>query len=499
MRHVLAFPCALALFAALPPPDAGAQFVASGHTNALIVGSKPPILSAEAEVETQSGEGILRIGEGGAIRVSVTNRGGATAIGVLGAIHTPAGPGSLQVPNVFALGNIEAGETKTEEIVIKALPQSVTADIRLEIDLRGSPAVKAKVDPVAVKVRPVSTVNDHAGPTIEIFDQAPRAWRSIRPLRTEKRINTSKPAFLLSGIVRDSSGVQQVTAGGKEIPTTWSPGGMLFEQEFQLRQGENVIEVTASDMFGNLSRVALGITRDDNLIEGRFFALLIAVQDYEDPKIPPLSKPIEDAERLGATLRDNYTFDPARITILRNPNREQILEEFTVLRNTLGEGDNLLIFYAGHGNEDKQAGMGYWLPSNAAWAEKSNWLSNSDVRAEIRALNVRHAFVITDACFSGALLVTRSTPQEVSAQRLYELPSRRGMTSGNATVPEPSVFLEQVILALKSNKEHYLPAQDLYFMVRNNVISNSPMKQVPNCGVIPEAGDQGGDFVFVRR
>ena len=73
------------------------------------------------------------------------------------------------------------------------------------------------------------------------------------------------------------------------------------------------------------------------------------------------------------------------------------------------------------------------------------------------------------------------------------------MTSGNETVPEPSVFLEQVIQQLKNNKDRYLLAQDLYARLRNTVVYNSPMKQIPNYGVIPLAGDQDGDFVFVRR
>ena len=115
-----------------------------------------------------------------------------------------------------------------------------------------------------------------------------------------------------------------------------------LNQQVALKQGDNTVDVIAVDKFGNQTRLGLRITRDDSLIEGRYFALLIAVQDYEDPAIPPLAKPIEDAERLAAVLKENYTFEPANVTILRNPDREGILREMMVLRNKLGERDNLL-------------------------------------------------------------------------------------------------------------------------------------------------------------
>ena len=466
----------------------------------MTIGAKPAILAAETEVETHSGYGILRRSESGAIRVTVTNRGGATAQAVVGAVHPPAGPAALQITSPFALGDIEPGETKTEEVPLRALESGSTEDLMLALELHGSAGVKLGLDPVSVKIRPPSLVDDHTGPAIEILDQLAKESRSIRPLQAaERHINTSRPSFVLRGIVRDSSGVVKVTVGGAETRLRWTPAGMAFEREVALKQGDNTVDVIAVDKFGNQTRLGLRITRDDSLIEGRYFALLIAVQDYEDPAIPPLAKPIEDAERLAAVLKENYTFEPANVTILRNPDREGILREMMVLRNKLGERDNLLMFYAGHGNEDAQAKMGYWLPSNAGHTEKSKWLSNSDVGAELRAMKVRHAFLITDACFSGALLKSRGTPQEFTAQKLYELPSRRGMTSGNETVPEPSVFLEQVIQQLKNNKDRYLLAQDLYARLRNTVVYNSPMKQIPNYGVIPLAGDQDGDFVFVRR
>jgi hypothetical protein len=480
--------------------ESSAQLVASGRTNTVIIGIKPAVLSIDAVVATHSAGSILRRGESGGIKVSVTNTGGVAAHSVIIEPQQPPGAPRLDFTRLTALGDIDAGETKTEEIRIHALDDTPVLDLSLRLSCTGAEGVKVDTDPFAVKIRPSSVRNDNAGPIIDVFDESAIASRSIRPVRLERHLTTSRSAFHLTGLVRDSSGVAKVLVGGKEIGLQWTSGGYQIDRDVPLSDGDNAIDISAFDKFGNRTVVTLRVTRDASLIEGRFFALLIGVKDYDDPKITSLQRPIEDIERLAAVLKENYMFDATSVVVLRNPDRERILSEMLALRGRLGEKDNLLIYYAGHGVEDKAAKMGYWLPSNADLTQKSNWLSNSDLRAEIRAMKTRHTLLVADACFSGSLFVTRSISREVTAQMLYERQSRRGITSGNETVPEPSVFLEEIIRQLRANKERYLPAQDLFSRLKDNVTMNSPLKQVPSYGVISDAGDVGnGDFIFVRR
>lgn len=480
--------------------DSFAQLVASGRTNTVVIGVKPAVLSIDAVVATHSGGNILRRGESGAIKVSVTNTGGLAAHGVIIEPQQPPGAPRLEFKGLTALGDIDAGETKTEEIPIHAPDALPGVDLSLRLSCTGAEGVKVDTDPFAVKIRPVSLQNDFAGPTIDIFDESAIASRSIRPVRLERHLTTSRATFHLTGLVRDSSGMGKVVVGGKEIGTRWTSGGYQIDKDIPLADGDNPIDISAFDKFGNRTAMTLRVTRDASLIEGKFFALLIGVKDYDDPKITSLQRPIEDIERLAGVLKENYAFDATSVVILRNPDRERILSEMLALRGRLGEKDNLLIYYAGHGVEDKEAKMGYWLPSNADLTQKSNWLSNSDLRAEIRAMKSRHTLLVADACFSGSLFVTRSLSREMTAQMLYERQSRRGITSGNETVPEPSVFLEEIIRQLRANKERYLPAQELFRRLKDNVTMNSPLKQVPSYGVISDAGDVGnGDFIFVRR
>ena len=83
-------------------------------------------------------------------------------------------------------------------------------------------------------------------------------------------------------------------------------------------------------------------------------------------------------------------------------------------------------------------------------------------------------------------------------QMLYKLPSRRAITSGTLTaVPDRSVFVEYFLKRLGQNQEKFLPSQMLFSSIRMAIINNSAT--VPQEGVIAEAGDEGGDFIFQRK
>lgn len=235
--------------------------------------------------------------------------------------------------------------------------------------------------------------------------------------------------------------------------------------------------------------------------KGNYYALLIGVSKYSDNRLD-LDRPVNDAQRLGEVLRRCYSFSDSSVTVLMNPTRQQIIVALFRLRKVLTSNDNLLIFYAGHGYWDEDARQGYWWARDAAANDPSNWLSNSDVREQIRSIKSAHTLLISDACFSGGIFRSRSASAVVNAsldiQMLYRLPSRRAITSGTmTTVPDNSVFFDYLVQRLEQNQEPFLTSQQLFDSFRQAVINNSLV--VPQDGVIAEAGDEGGDFVFVRK
>jgi len=234
---------------------------------------------------------------------------------------------------------------------------------------------------------------------------------------------------------------------------------------------------------------------------GKYYALIIGVSEYDNYKLN-LVRPTIDAEKLSNLIVTKYSFEPSNVKLLLNPTRQNILSELFSLRKKLNKNDNLLLFYAGHGMFDEDAGQGYWWPRDADSESPSNWISNSDLRDQIRGIKTTHTLLIADACFSGGIFRTRGTPTIRTASldiiSLYKLPSRRAITSGTkTTVPDNSIFFDYLLKALENNDNAYLSSQVLFDSFRSIVINNS--LQVPQDGIIAETGDEGGDFIFIKR
>ena len=316
-----------------------------------------------------------------------------------------------------------------------------------------------------------------------------------------------------------------------EVQVNGADAGVSASGEFwhdvPLAIGENQIRIRVSDMHGNWAECGVTVVResgaapptagndgDDNrgldvsdteataaeLSVGKNHALLIAVQEYVDPSVNDLDHPITDAQRLKAVLEQQYLFDPAHVTLLENPNESQVFAALAALGQQAAPEDSVIIFFAGHGTWNEQIGQGYWLPSDATQDNAAQWLSNGDIRDLIRGISSKHTLLISDACFSGGILKTRNafSGADKAVTELYGLISRKAMTSGTLTeVPDDSVFLDYLIDRLESSTSQWTTADALFADFRQAVINNSP--NTPQYGVIFEAGDEGGEFVFVRR
>ncbi|NJO91487.1 MAG: caspase family protein [Chloroflexia bacterium] len=171
---------------------------------------------------------------------------------------------------------------------------------------------------------------------------------------------------------------------------------------------------------------------------------------------------------------------------------------FEQIADSLKEEDNLLIFYAGHGIFNDKRNIGYWLPSNADVLNSDNWVRNSTVKDYMSSMKCKHILLISDACFSGSIFKTRGVIDISAYNKLYQLPSRKGMTSGSLKeVPDESVFTKYLLKRLEQNDKKYLPAAKLFNSIRDAVLNNSP--NVPQYGVIQGGGDEGGEFIFIRK
>jgi hypothetical protein len=280
----------------------------------------------------------------------------------------------------------------------------------------------------------------------------------------------------------------------------------FFNSEYKLVRGLNDISIRAVTDNSMISELSFQVDFQPGLIgsapgeSGKYYALIIGINDYTDPLIAELDRPIHDAESFYDVITSRYSFEKENIRFLRNATNAEIINALDSLSATILPNDNLLIFYAGHGTWDSSTEIGYWLPSDARKNSKLAWFRNSTLRDYLREIKSKHTLLISDACFGGSILKTRGGPVEVpkAISHLYSLPSRKAMTSGTLTdVPDQSMFLKYLIERLNSNNEKYLSSEQLFSSFRIAVINNSNV--VPQFGEIRDVGDQGGDFIFVLK
>ena len=235
--------------------------------------------------------------------------------------------------------------------------------------------------------------------------------------------------------------------------------------------------------------------------EGKYYALLIGVEEYRDKSIRKLDQPYHDALLLKKTLMTYYTFDQDNIFTLQNPTRSDLIIQMEAMAARITGKDNLIIFYAGHGYFDDKTELGYWLPADANQNDRSSWFPNSMLRDYIKGIKSKHTLLVADACFSGSIFKGRAGFKRLNnANEAYDQNSRKAMTSGNLKeVPDKSIFIEYICKRLEQNPRPYITGKELYESMRRYVENNSPNGQKPVYGEIVGTGDEGGDFVFFRK
>jgi uncharacterized caspase-like protein len=237
---------------------------------------------------------------------------------------------------------------------------------------------------------------------------------------------------------------------------------------------------------------------------GTYRALIIGINDYEDPNIPDLKTAVNDAVAMAELLKEHYGFH-VKLLLDRNATKENIYRSLRHLASSTKSDESVLIYYAGHGDLDRTFNDGWWIPADAKGGDPVTYLDNTQVQKAMRSMAARHVLLISDSCYSGTLFgQSRAMPQVIDNHyyvNLYNEKSRWGMTSGNKTPVsdfgsgDHSVFAYQLLNELRKNENPYISIQELCTRVAPIVSNNS--EQTPMCRPIRNTGDEGGEFVFV--
>jgi uncharacterized caspase-like protein len=243
---------------------------------------------------------------------------------------------------------------------------------------------------------------------------------------------------------------------------------------------------------------------------GNYYALVIGNNNYEH--LPNLRTAHRDARSVSAVLKEKYGF---RVTTLLDSNRRETLTAMEELRKKLTPEDNLLIYYAGHGELDELNARGNWLPVDAEPDNAAQWISNLDLTGILNRTTAKHILVIADSCYAATL--TRSTLSRLAggksdmerAEWIRQMSDKRSVTVLSSGADEPvldggtrsghSVFAKALLDVLRENND-VLDGQSLYLALAAGVAhkaSLSGIRQTPQYAPIRYSGHAFGDFFFV--
>ncbi len=302
----------------------------------------------------------------------------------------------------------------------------------------------------------------------------------------------------------------------------------LFRVKVPLRAGSTDVVIAAIDANGRRTerRVTLRASGDWQagsegarsaaseraaIDFGRYHALVIGNTAYRH--LPKLKTAGRDAEAVARTLSERYGF---QVTLLHDATRYDVLSGLNRLRAELGDEDNLLVYYAGHGELDQVNMRGHWLPVDAERDSTANWISNVAITDILNAMNARHVMVVSDSCYSGSL--TRSGITSLDAglsdeerrawlAAMTRKRSRTALTSGGlAPVLDAgggghSVFAAAFLDVLQRNGD-VLEGQRLFQELSARVTfaaESYDFEQLPQYAPIKYAGHEAGDFFLVAR
>ncbi len=245
------------------------------------------------------------------------------------------------------------------------------------------------------------------------------------------------------------------------------------------------------------------------LPELNYHALIIGNSNYRH--IESLDTPRNDARDLAELLTSRYGY---KVTLLIDATAEDIMKALHEKTLTLGEKDNLLIYYAGHGDLDTGPERAYWLGVDAREDTRVGWLSAENIRAKIKQMRANHVLLVADSCFSGAIThpTTTTIGRALTDTRLRVQWNRRArmvLTSGQvqpvadrAGDPNHSFFAKYFLQILRQNSivlSGEMLSHEINARMQSEAAAAGPaaIKQSPTYSSLKDADHNFGDYFFV--
>jgi uncharacterized caspase-like protein len=342
---------------------------------------------------------------------------------------------------------------------------------------------------------------------------------SPEPTRGPASVKSS--AIEIAGTVSWTSPVTAVLVNG-ELAELGQNG--RFTRKLALVNGANTIRVVALTRDNLLLQKSLDVVfaGDVDALKGsgKRYAVIIGNADYGAATgFNALATPIADADALEAVLTGKYGFttaitlpsgQPASLSLRNASGRDTQMALYNVSQ-VAGDNDTVLIYYAGHGIYEPMTTTAFWVPTDAVAGVPPTYLSASTISEAIARIQARKVLLISDSCFSGALL--RGGPpqaEKIDADKrldallaLQKRKSRILISSGNnepvsdAGGDGHSIFAQALLNGLDNEDHDEFSARELFDgYILTAVAANS--KQEPQFRPLDNVGHDGGDVIFLK-
>jgi hypothetical protein len=243
---------------------------------------------------------------------------------------------------------------------------------------------------------------------------------------------------------------------------------------------------------------------------GKAWAVLIGVNNYDDPFIANLGVCVNDVHAVGEMLTQQYGNVEflTDLTPQQSPTRANILTSLSTTAQMAGEDDLILFYFSGHGVAE--TGESFFLSQDTRLsALKYTAVSMRDVSELLKRSVARAKVIIVDACHSGAnlgkapALMSKEFIQRVfdQAEGMAVLAScKHEQQSWEWAEKKRSVFTYYLLEALSglsdTDKKGFVTVSDVARYVTHGVKSWAVRNRVPQTPTLQY--EVSGDIVLVR-
>ena len=264
----------------------------------------------------------------------------------------------------------------------------------------------------------------------------------------------------------------------------------------------------AAGIFISAQSGICGVSRIEDLNHksgkiGKYHALVIAVDRYQDSKIPELNGVTRCAKKFASVLKTRYGFS-TEVILNKNATKDKVIKKIESLIQSVYKTGSVIIYFAGRGEVDVAGNLSWWYPVDSKSGNYDSYLSGEKIQASIRNMKAKDVLLISDSgyadTFFGSVHKLPSVTDGKYYTGLFNKRSRWAVTSGN-DYPDKgrgqgcSTFSGEIVGYLEKNAEPQLSVLQMFQKIKKNIRKKA--FRPPRCRSLKNTGDRGGELVFV--